>query len=143
MLDTRHGQIITLVFAILAVLVCGCERTIEEEVVQPIEAIYGQKSAASLEAAVANVRIVRSALMRYPATSSDNLYPDDMVITGYDSLREILTDENLPVDMGELLWDPSYGIRYMSDGYGFTFEVHALSGGKVITATPRGVTVEE
>jgi hypothetical protein len=143
MYGSKSGQIITPMLVMLAILSSGCERTIEEEVVQPIEAIYGQKNVASLETALSNVRTVRSALMRYPATSSENLYPEDMKIIGYDSLRQVLTDENLPADMSELMWDPSYGISYLSDGYTFKFKVRALGGEKVITATPNGVKVEE
>lgn len=139
----RSGHFTALFFLAFAVLISGCERTVEEEVVQPIEAIYSRKGAASLEAAAANVRMVRASLMRYPATSPDNLYPTDTVIVDYESLREVLTDANLPPDMAQLMWDPFHGIRYMSDGYTFTFEVRALSGSRAITATPNGLTVEE
>lgn len=142
MFKSRHCQIMTILF-IFAALVPGCERTVEQEVIQPIKAMHGQKEAASLEAALANVRIVRSALMRYPVISSENLYPADTAITGYDSLRDVLTDENLPGDMSDLMWDPSYGVRYTSDGYTFTFQVKTAGDGKVITATTNGVKVEE
>ena len=135
--------VLLLLLLSVTAMVLGCERTVEEEVVQPIESMHGQKEVASLETAVANIRTVRSALMRYPATSSENLYPDNMTVTDYDSLREVLADENLPFNIETLLWDPSFGISYISDGYTFTLEVKALSGGKMITATPNGVKVEE
>jgi hypothetical protein len=131
------------VLMILAMLIVGCEKTVDEGVVQPVKAMHAQKEAASLEAAVSNVRIVRGALMRYPALSSDNLYPSDTDISDYDSLREVLADEGLPGDMADLLWDSFYGIRYNSDGYTFTFQVKAAGNGKIITATPNGVQVGE
>jgi len=136
-------RLFALFLLVLAVLASGCERTVGEEAVGPIEGIYSRKGAASLEAAAANARMVRASLMRYPATSPDNLYPPDTAIVDYDSLREVLTDANLPADMGQLMWDPFYGIRYTSDGYTFTFEVRALSGDKAIFATPDGVRVQE
>jgi hypothetical protein len=119
----------------------SCQRTVEEEVIKPIESIYGQKNVVTAETAVSNVRTVRAALMRYPALSPSNEYPGEMQIFNYDSLREVLVDENLPPDMNELMWDPGFGITYRSDGYTFTFEVKALHGeGEIITATPKGVT---
>jgi len=122
-------------------LFSSCERTVEEEVIKPVESMYGQKNIATAEAAISNVRTVRAALMRHPALSAFNEYPGEMEIFDYDSLRKVLVDENLPPDMSELMWDPGYGINYRSDGYTFTFEVKALSGdSEIITATPGGVT---
>ncbi len=122
----------------------ACERTIEEEVIKPIEMMYGQKNVATALAAESNVRTVRAALMRYPATSPTNKYPGDMDIYDYRTLREVLADENLPPDMTELMWDTGFGINYRSDGYTFTFEVRALTAGReTITATPNGVTKSE
>ena len=119
----------------------ACERTIEEDVIKPIEMMVGQKSAAAAQVAVSNVNNVRAALMRYPAVSPSNEYPGDMDLYDYSTLREILADANLPADMTELMWDPAYGIVYRSDGYTFTFEVRALSGEReILTATPNGVT---
>ena len=118
----------------------GCEKTIEEEVVQPVERIVAQKDDAILEAAVSNVRQVRSGLMRYPAVSADNEYPSDIQVFNYDTLRETLTSENLPPNMADLMWDPAFGIDYSSDGLSFTFQVRALTkNNEVITATARGV----
>ncbi|MCJ7500157.1 hypothetical protein MUP29_07860 [bacterium] len=119
----------------------GCEKTIEEDVIKPIEMMVGQKSAAAAQVAVSNVNNVRAALMRYPAVSPANEYPDDMDLYDYSTLREILADANLPADMTELMWDPAHGISYRSDGYTFTFEVRALSGDReTITATVNGVS---
>jgi hypothetical protein len=133
--------LVSLLFIAPAIL-WGCERTIEEDVIKPIEAINKLKNPASLEVAVSNVRIVQAALMRYPVTSSENLYPPDMEIPNYDSLREILPDESLPLDMADLMWDPSYGIVYMSDGYTFTFKIRTVTEERhIITATPSGVVV--
>jgi hypothetical protein len=138
--EKRAGLFVSILLIMMS-FTWGCERTIEEEVIRPLEAIYEQKGAASLETAVSNVRMVRAALMRYPATSPENLYPGDMEIYDYESLRKILPDENLPADMAELFWDPSYGITYLSDGYSFTLEVRALTKKReIITATPGGVT---
>ena len=133
-----------LIFAVLCfsflLILSACERTVEEDIIKPIEMMVGQKSAAAAEAAIANVRTVRAALMRYPAVSASNEYPGEMDIYDYRTLREILADANLPPDMSELMWDPAYGISYRSDGYTFTFEVRALSGDReTITATPNGV----
>ena len=133
----RNLMIIVLPLALL--FFSGCEKTVEEEVVAPIEMMVGQKGAATSLAAETNVRTVRAALMRYPATSPANQYPGDMDITDYEALRELLPDENLSADMTELMWDPAYGIRYQSDGNTFSFQVKALSG-EVITATERGIT---
>ncbi len=122
-------------------LFSACERTMEEEVIKPIEMMVGQKSVATALAAESNVRTVRAALMRYPATSPTNQYPGDMDIYDYRTLREVLADENLPPDMADLMWDAGFGITYRSDGYTFTFEVRAISGdGEIITATPNGIT---
>jgi len=122
-------------------LFSACERTMEEEVIKPIEMMYGQKNVATALAAESNVRTVRAALLRYPATSPTNQYPGDMDIYDYRTLRDVLPDENLPPDMAELMWDPASGVTYRSDGYTFTFEVKALSAdGGIITATPGGVT---
>ena len=119
----------------------GCEKTIDEDVIKPIEMMVGQKSAAAAQVAVSNVNNVRAALMRYPAVSPSNEYPGDMDLYDYSTLREILADANLPADMTELMWDPAYGIIYRSDGYTFTFEVRALSGDReTITATVNGVS---
>ncbi len=121
----------------------GCEKTIEEEVIQPIESMYDQKDVAVLEAAVANVRQVRSALMRYPVNSVDNEYPRDTQLYDYDSLREILVSESLPPDMADLMWDPASGINYSSDGISFSLQVRAMTKkNELITATARGVTMQ-
>jgi hypothetical protein len=121
-------------------LLLGCEKTVDEDVVQPIESMYGQKDAAAMEAAVANVQMVRSALMRYPAVSMENEYPRDTQIYDYDSLREILVSANLPTSMADLMWDPAFGINYSSDGLSFSFQVRAMTkNNAVITATERGV----
>lgn len=143
MYKSKCRHIVVPVIVFMAVLFAGCEKTVDEGVVQPVKAMHDQKEAASFQAAVSNVRTVRSALMRYPALSSDNLYPSDTLITDYHSLREVFADEGLPGDMADLLWDPFYGIRYTSDGYTFTFQVKAAGDGKLITATPNGVRVEE
>ena len=119
----------------------ACEKTMEEDVIKPIEMMVGQKSAAAVLVAVSNVNNVRAALMRYPAVSPSNEYPGDMDIYDYRTLRQVLTDANLPPDMAELMWDPAHGINYRSDGTTFTFEVRALSGDQeIITATPGGVS---
>ena len=118
----------------------GCDKAIEEEVIKPIEGMYDQKDAAALEAAVTNVRQVRSGLMRYPAVSADNEYPSDIQVFNYDTLRETLTSENLPPNMADLMWDPAFGINYSSDGLSFTFQVRALTKkSELITATTNGV----
>jgi len=119
----------------------ACEKTVEEEVIKPIEMMYGQKNVATALAAESNVRTVRAALLRYPTTSPTNQYPGDMDIYDYRTLRDVLPDENFPPDMAELMWDPAFGVTYRSDGYTFTFEVKALSAdGEIITATPGGIT---
>jgi len=118
----------------------ACEKTIEEEVIKPIEAMYGQKGVAATLAAETNVRSVRAALMRYPVVSPSNQYPSEMAIFDYGSLREVLVDENLPSEMTELMWDAGFGITYTSDGHSFTFQIKALTtGGETITATPKGI----
>ena len=101
----------------------GCEKTVEEDIIQPVEMMVGQKSKAANLAAETNVQTVRAALQRYPSTSPTNQYPGDMDISDYDTLRELLAGENLPDSMDELMWDPAYEVRYESDGYTFTFEV--------------------
>ena len=137
----RFYCIFTLVPLAFFLVFSACQRTVEEEVIKPVQSMYGQKDAAAGQTAISNVRTVRAALMRYPAVSPSNQYPGDMEIYDYESLREVLADEYLPPDMGELMWDPAYGISYRSDGYTFTFEVRALDReGTVITATPSGVT---
>ena len=128
---------------ILIVFVPACGRTIEEEVISPLGSLVEQKTAASMETSVINVRTVRAALMRFPVNSPDNLYPDDRDVFDYESLRNTLTDENLPPDMSKLMWDPSYGVVYSSDGYTFTFEVRAFGNDGIITATPGGVAVNQ
>ena len=141
MMKLKFKLTILSIIMLAVFLVPSCERTIEEEIVKPIEAIHGQKKSASLEVAVSNVRIVRAALMRYPVTSGENLFPRDMELYNYDSMRKILPDESLPPDMTELMWDSAYGIVYISDGYTFTFEVRATTEeGPTITATQSGVT---
>ena len=130
-------------YFLLSILIItpACERTMEEDVIKPIEMMYGQKSVAAALAAETNVRTVRAALMRYPATSPTNQYPGDMDIYDYRTLREVLADENLPAEMTELMWDAGIGIKYTSDGNSFTFQVKALSGEReTITATPKGIT---
>jgi hypothetical protein len=137
----RFYLIFTLLPFSFFLLLSGCEKTMEEEVIKPIEMMVGQKSAAAAQAAIANVRTVRAALMRYPATSPTNQYPGDVDIYDYRTLREVLADENLPPDMAELMWDAGFGITYRSDGYTFTFEVRAISAdGEIMTATPGGIT---
>ncbi len=122
------------------IIIPACEKTVEEEVIKPIEMMYGQKNVATALAAESNVRTVRAALLRYPTTSPTNHYPGDMDIYDYRTLRDVLPDENLPSDMAELMWDPAFGVTYRSDGYTFTFEVRALSAdGEIITATPGGI----
>ena len=119
----------------------ACEKTVEEDVIKPVEMMVGQKSAAAVQAALSNVQTVREALMRYPATSPSNRYPGEAQIYDYGTLRGVLAGQNLPADMADLMWDPAYGIVYRSDGHTFTFEVRALSGEReTITATPEGVT---
>jgi len=119
----------------------SCQNAVEEDVIKPVETMYGQKGVAADLAAFTNVQTVRAALMRYPATHPSGRYPGDMDIYDYPSLRETLPEANLPGDMAELMWDPAYGIRYRSDGSSFTFEAKALSGEReVLTATPGGVT---
>jgi hypothetical protein len=131
----------TLLSLSIFLLLTGCEKTMEEDVIKPIEMMVRQKSAAAAQVAVSNVNNVRAALMRYPAVSPSNEYPEDMDLYDYSTLREILADANLPADMTELMWDPAHGITYRSDGYSFTFEVRALSGDReTITATVNGVT---
>ncbi len=134
-----------LLFMLLIILSLplGCEKMIEEEVIQPVERMYDQKDAAVLEAAVANVRQVRSALMRYPVVSADNEYPKDTQVYDYDSLREILATESLPLDMADLMWDPASGIVYSSDGVSFSLQVRAMTKkSELITATARSVTTQ-
>ena len=138
---SRTDHLVIGLLMILMVFVPACERTVEEEVIAPLESLVEQKSAASLETSVINVRTVRAALMRFPVNSPENLYPDDRDVFDYESLRYTLTDENLPPDMSELMWDSSYGVVYHSDGYTFTFEVRALGNGGIISATPGGVAV--
>ena len=133
---------ITILPLSLFLIFTACEKTLEEEVIKPIERMYGQKSIATSQAAVSNVQTVRAALMRYPAISSANEYPGEMEIFDYGSLRDVLADENLPPDMVELMWDPANGITYISDGYSFTFQVRSVSG-ETITATTNGVTEEQ
>jgi hypothetical protein len=119
----------------------SCDRTVEEEVIKPVELMYGQKNVAADQAAATNVQTVRAALMRYPATSPSGQYPGDMDIYDYGSLRETLSDANLPQNIAELMWDPAYGITYRSDGSTFTFEVRALTKDReIISATPGGIT---
>jgi len=119
----------------------SCDRTVEEEVIKPVELMYGQKNAAADQVAATNVQTVRAALMRYPATSPSGQYPGDMDIYDYGSLRETLSDANLPQNIAELMWDPAYGITYRSDGSTFTFEVRALTKDReIISATPGGIT---
>ena len=117
----------------------ACEKKIEEDIIQPVEMMVGQKGKAASLAATTNVQTVRAALIRYPAVSGTSEYPGDMDIYDYETLRGLLVDENLPTSIGELMWDPGYGVRYQSDGHTFTFEVRALSG-ETITATPEGIT---
>ena len=135
------GLIILLITAGSGVL-SGCEDAVEKEVIKPVEDMFKGRERAVLETAVANVRGVRMTLMRYPATSPDDLYPTDAEIFDYESLREVLSDANLPVDMAEVKWDPDSGIDYSSDGYTFTVSTRALTvNGESITATIRGVEV--
>ena len=130
-----------LALVVLAAVAVGCERTIEQEVVQPIEAMAARKDKASLQTATSNLRQVRMALMRYAVQSSDNRYPTDSEILDFDTLRDALASEGLPSDMAELKWDPGFGITYISDGYSFHLEVRALTSDmRLITATENGVS---
>ena len=134
---------LTSVFSLSAFLLIfpACDRAVEEEVIQPVELMYGQKDVAAEQVAVSNVQTVRAAIMRYPANSPSGQYPGDMEIYDYGSLRETLAGANLPRNIAELMWDPAYGITYQSDGSTFTFEVRALTKEReIITATPGGVT---
>jgi hypothetical protein len=133
---------VVLVWALFLVLFLpiACERTVEEELIKPVERMVEQRDDAVLEAAVANVRQIRSGLMRYPAVSADNEYPSDIHVFNYDTLRETLSSENLPPNMADLMWDPAFGMNYSSDGLSFTFQVRALTKeSELITATTRGV----
>jgi hypothetical protein len=134
----RYLTIAILPISIL-IIFPACDRTLEEEVIKPIEMMVGQKSVAAAQAALSNMQMVRAALMRYPAVSPSNEYPGEMDIYDYSTLRQVLADANLPPDMTELMWDTAHGITYRSDGYTFTFEARALSG-ETLTATPGGVT---
>ncbi len=127
---------------IILFLPLGCGKTIDEEVIQPVERMYNQKEEVVLKTAVANARQVRSALMMYASGSVDNEYPRDTEVYNYDSLREILASANLPQDMADLKWDPASGINYFSDGASFTLQVVAMTRKKeVVTATASGVTL--
>jgi hypothetical protein len=140
----RTGSISLLVLAagLGLVLLAGCGDAVEKEVVQPVENMLEGRDRATLEAASANVRTIRMALMRYPTTSPDDLFPSNGDIFDYESLREVLAGTNLPEDMADLKWDESYGIEYDSDGYQFRFSVKAGTRDReTITATPAGVTV--
>ncbi|MDT8396220.1 MAG: hypothetical protein RRA32_07245 [bacterium] len=62
---------------VMVCLPCGCERTVEEEVIRPIERMYDQKDAAALEAAVSNVRPEGGfyvLLPKYPDTRLPDLW---------------------------------------------------------------------
>lgn len=119
----------------------GCEKTIDEEVIKPVENMYSQKDEVILKAAVANVQQVRSTLMMYAAGSADSGYPKGSQVYDYNSLREILPPESLPANMADLKWDPASGINYSSDGASFTLQVRAMTGKKeAITATESGVS---
>jgi hypothetical protein len=118
----------------------GCERTVYEEVIRPVERMVEQKDETILETAVAKVKQLRSGLRRYPAISTHNVYLNDTQVFNYDTLRKALTSENLPLNMGDLMWDPAFGIHNSSEGLSFAFQVSALTKkSKLITATERGV----
>ncbi|NOY87162.1 MAG: hypothetical protein GXP52_07680 [Deltaproteobacteria bacterium] len=118
----------------------GCEKTMDEDVVQPVKSMYNQKDTTMLKTAVANVRQVRSALMMYAAGSADSEYPKDTQVYDYDSLRKILASKSLPPDMADLMWDPAPGINYSSDGASFSLQVRALTKkNEIITATASSV----
>ena len=103
----------TLLLALLIIplLSLGCEKTIDEEIVKPIEGMHNQKDQFTLKAAVANVQQVRSTLMMYAAGSADSGYPRDSQVYDYRSLRDILPPESLPANMADLKWDPASGIE--------------------------------
>jgi len=119
----------------------GCEKTIDEEVLKPIEGMHNQKDEVVLKAAVANAQQVRGALMIYAAVSAGSGYPGDTQVYDYSSLREILSSESLPQKMADLKWDPASGFEYSSDGASFAFRIRAMTGKKeTITATESGVS---
>jgi hypothetical protein len=121
----------------------GCEKTVEEEAIKPVQRMVEQEDAAAREAAVSNVRQVRAALMRYPITSANNEYPHNSEVYSYDTLREALASEGLPTDIAALMWDPAFGIEYSSDGLSFSLTVMALTKKmEVITGTEKGVTIQ-
>ena len=119
----------------------GCEKTIDEEMIKPVENMYSQKDEVVLKTAIANVQQVRSALMMYAAGSVDSEYPRDTQLYDYSSLREMLASESLPANMADLKWDPVSGINYSYDGASFSLQVRAMTKNKeLITATASGVT---
>ncbi len=133
----------TFLFALLIIplLSLGCEKTIDEEIVKPIEGMHNQKDQITLKAAVANVQQVRSTLMMYAAGSANSGYSKDSQVYDYRSLRETLPPESLPVNMADLKWDPASGIEYSSDGDSFSLQVRAMTARKeAITATESGVS---
>ena len=127
-------------FLILS-LPLGCEKTIDEEIVKPIEGMHNQKDETTLKAAVANAQHVRSSLLMYAVNSADNEYPRETEVYDYGSLREILASASLPQNMADLKWNPASGIQYSSDGASFSLQVTAMTVRKeVITATESGVS---
>ena len=118
----------------------GCERTIDEEIVKPIEGMHNQKDEVTLKAAVANAQHVRSSMLMYAANSADSGYPVDTEVYDYSSLKEVLVSASLPADMADLKWNPASGIQYSSDGSSFSLQVTAMTARKeTITATENGV----
>ncbi len=139
-ISVRNVSLILLI-AVMAIFL-GCGNSGQSSNSNPVvEALRG-KDKATLQAAAANVRTVKSALIGYQAQSSDGLYPRTFDIYGYDDLRKLLPQANLPLSMDALKWDPTAGIQFDSDGTTFSFSVTALTSNKeTITATPQEVTI--
>ena len=80
---------------------------VDESLVKPVEQAQVVKQQALLDTALANARMAREALMRYPVTSPDNKYPTSMDVYDYASLRAAL-NTGLPESMEDLMWDPAW-----------------------------------
>ncbi len=120
----------------------GCNNRGSSSDSNPIVQAHRGKDKATLAAAQANVRAVRSALMGYRSQSPEGRYPETFDIYEFEDLRRLLPQANLSSSMTALKWDEASGIRYESDGTTFTFSVTALTSGReIITATPREVRV--
>ncbi len=138
-----RGVVLMLLTAGIA-LSPGCGNSGQSSNSNPVVEAHRGKDKATLQAAAANVRTVKSALIGYRGQSVDGLYPRTFDVYEYDDLRRLLPQANLPPDMAALKWDPAAGIQYDSDGTTFTFSVTALTSNKeTITATPREVTVNK